>query len=442
MARAPRLGAHFVLKGLLTLIILALGTSTFALATPVVDLYGLYQNTKSGKYLLLFLNNSEIRPGGGFIGSFARVQFEDGAIKDLAVETNIYKRDNAFITENIVEPPEPLRRVNHEGRWALHDANWYPDFADSAQHVQWFYEHGAPKSESIDGVIGITLTAAEALVKLTGPIYIPEQNLTVTHENFFAQIQYEVEKGYYAQEENINMNEPKTIIANLIPPFLEKIKKTNAVTLARYVARLAREKQIVFWFGNAQNQQRVEKWNWAGRVPTDPEPIFAVVNANLDQAKSSRSIRQHTDIDEQTVGAARFTNVRITRTHVGSYSWPDGDDANYLEIIVPSDAQLNAILVNGADIGKNPFLLETNPQGFPIMQKVSSTLRYGQKIIGFWADTAVGQSTVVELSYASSISIRSKTRVLKQVGATEETLRLIRDDRVLFDGALEADFTR
>jgi hypothetical protein len=435
-------GARTLYKGLLGLIILALATSALALATPISDAYSLYQNGKSGTYLLLFLNNSEIRPGGGFIGSFARVRLVNGAITDLAVETNIYKRDNAFIAQNDIEPPEPLRRVNHAGRWALHDANWYPDFADSAQHVKWFYDRSSTEKETINGVIGVTLTAAEELIKLTGPITVPEHSLTLTNENFFSEIQYRVEKGYFATEENKSINEPKTVIRDMIPPLAQKLKEINPVALTGYVSRMAREKQIIFWFNDTQNQARVEKWNWGGRIPTDPRALFGTVNAALDQAKSTRSIRQHTDITEKTAGAGRYTDVRITRTHVGSYTWPDGDDANYLQLIVPSDAKVEAVSVDGIDIMKTPFVLETNPQGFPIIQKVTSSVRYSQKLIGFWADTAVGESTVIELSYTAAASLNSKTRVIKQIGATNETVRLIRDDRVIFDGALEADFER
>ena len=435
-------GVRTVYRGILGLMILTLGTSAFALATPVSDVYGLYQNAKTGTYLLLFLNNSEIRPGGGFIGSFAKVRFEAGTIKDLVVETNIYKRDNAFIAENDIEPPEPLRRVNHAGRWALHDANWYPDFSDSAQHVKWFYDRTSTEKETINGVIGVTLTAAEELMKLTGPVTVVEHNLTLTHDNFFREIQYRVEKGYFATEENKNINEPKTVIRDLIPPLAQKLKEVNPVALTSYVAHMAREKQIVFWFSDTPSQARVEKWNWGGRIPTDPRPLFGTVNAALDQAKSTRSIRQHTDITETTAGALRWTDVRITRTHKGSYTWPDGDDANYLELIVPSDAKIDSVLVDGEDILKNPNVLETNPQGFPIIQKVTSSVRYGQKLIGFWADTAVGESTVIELSYTTAASAHSQTRIIKQIGATNESVRLIRDDRVIFDGTLEADFER
>lgn len=431
-----------IYRGLIGLLILGLSTGALALATPVRDIYGLYQNARTGTYLLLFLNNSEIRPGGGFIGSFARVRLKDGAIQDLAVETNIYKRDNAFIAENKIDPPEPLRRVNHAGAWALHDANWYPDFADSAQHVKWFYDQTTAEKETIDGVIGVTLTAAEELLELTGPVTVPEHALTLTQANFFTEIQYRVEKGYFANEENKKINEPKTIIKDLIPPLAEKLKTINPVALTGYIARLTREKQLVFWFSDQQNQARVEKWNWGGRIPTDPRPIFGTVNAALDQAKSTRSIRQHTDITETTAGAGRQTQVRITRTHQGSYTWPDGDDANYLELIVPSDAKIESVAVDGIDILKSPFVLETNPQGFPIIQKVISTLRYGQKLIGFWADTAVGESTVVELSYSFPTGAAVPTRIIKQIGATGETVRLIRDNQVLFDGVLEADFER
>ena len=53
-------------------------------------------------YLLLFLNNTELRPAGGFIGSYAIVKVENGALQLLKVEgTEIL--DNS--APNFISPP-------------------------------------------------------------------------------------------------------------------------------------------------------------------------------------------------------------------------------------------------------------------------------------------------------------------------------------------------
>ena len=54
----------------------------------------------NGKYLILFQNNTELRPSGGFIGSFAEADFKKGAIQNYSFETNIYKRDKTYSQQN------------------------------------------------------------------------------------------------------------------------------------------------------------------------------------------------------------------------------------------------------------------------------------------------------------------------------------------------------
>ena len=73
---------------------------------------------KEGRYLVLFQNNAEMRPTGGFLGSFAVVTFDDYKIADIDFNTNIYKLDNAYAASNTVVPPAPLATIN-QGKWTL-----------------------------------------------------------------------------------------------------------------------------------------------------------------------------------------------------------------------------------------------------------------------------------------------------------------------------------
>lgn len=395
-----------------------------------------YQEIKNGTYLLLFENNAELRPAGGFLGTFAQITLKDGQLTSVYVDTNIYKRDTAFIQTAQVEPPEPIKRTNHTLRWSMRDSNWAADFADAAQHVEWFYAREG--GQSVDGVIAVTASAFEELLKITGPIDLPGYGFSLTADNFFPEIQYRVEKGYFTSEENKAANEPKTILKDALPVVVERIYKSNPIALYKLFGRMANQKQLVFWFKNPTAQNLVEQWNWAGRVRVGPGNTFSTVNAALDQAKSSRSVHQNVELTEETIGTAKRVEATITRTHLGTKTWPDGDDQNYFQLIIPKDARLESVTVNGREILGKPYILERTPFGYPINQQVTIQTLYQAQLVGFWLDTRAGGSSVAELKYTVT-GTTGPTLIQKQIGATNESIRLIRNGSVRYNGPLTQD---
>ena len=86
---------------------------------------------KPQTYLVLFLNNTEIRPGGGFIGAYAVMRFDKGTPEILKVEgTEIL--DNYANQSVLPTPPKALEEYLGIKKWAFRDSNWSPDFALSS----------------------------------------------------------------------------------------------------------------------------------------------------------------------------------------------------------------------------------------------------------------------------------------------------------------------
>ena len=88
-------------------------------------------------YLVLLQNNNELRPTGGFIGSFAFLTFDKGKFVDFEVQ-DVYWADGQL--KGHVEPPSELKKYLGEANWYLRDSNWDPDFPTSAVKAQWFLE--------------------------------------------------------------------------------------------------------------------------------------------------------------------------------------------------------------------------------------------------------------------------------------------------------------
>ena len=88
--------------------------------------------------LVMLQNPSEIRPAGGFLGSYADVTIASGTITDISVH-DIADVDMAF-TQKIV-PPKPLQLEVARLRPA--DANWFFDFPSSASKTISFFNESS-----------------------------------------------------------------------------------------------------------------------------------------------------------------------------------------------------------------------------------------------------------------------------------------------------------
>lgn len=144
------------------------------------------------KYLVLFQNNMELRPTGGFIGSFALLTFDGGRLSDISV-SDVYSADGQL--KGHVEPPGPIKDILGEGGWYLRDANWDPDFPTSAFKIEWFLDKEI--NAQVDGVIAIDLHLVQNLLSVVGPIMLPDYSKVITSQNLYQTTQEEVESEFF-----------------------------------------------------------------------------------------------------------------------------------------------------------------------------------------------------------------------------------------------------
>jgi hypothetical protein len=129
------------------------------------------------RYLVVALDNAELRPIGGLIAAFATVTVSDGrfgtpTFRDIASVDRLDQK-------TYVSPPSPLQdHLLGAFTWQVADAGWWPDFDRSAGEARRLYaiETGDNK---FDGVIGFTPDLVDALIGVTGPIAVPGTGITV-----------------------------------------------------------------------------------------------------------------------------------------------------------------------------------------------------------------------------------------------------------------------
>jgi hypothetical protein len=148
-------------------------------------------------YLIEQTNPSELRAGGGFIGTVSLVHADRGRVtlaKSLPVEafdlcdasSCVHHRPYPGQPGYVAPPAEltgpPLPTFSRLPAWSLEDSGFAPDFADNAKVAETFARKLL--NTPIDGVVAIDFYAVAPLLDLTGPISLPEYKLTLTSKNF------------------------------------------------------------------------------------------------------------------------------------------------------------------------------------------------------------------------------------------------------------------
>ncbi len=288
------------------------------------------------RYLVIFQNPAELRPTGGFMGSYAEVVLDRGDIKSLSVPGGgPYGLKNQLKTR--VLAPGPLRLI--ADRWDFQDANWFPDYAAAAKKINWFWsQSGQP---TLDGVIAVNARLVVNLLKIIGPIDMPEYGKTVTAENFMEEAQLAVEVEYDKTE-----NKPKKFIGDLMTKLMDRIAKAENkqwMDIAKLGTDALVEKDIQAWFSRDEEQALSDRFGWSSRLKSVPGDSLAIVNANIGGQKSDLLIDEKVD-HTATIGldGSITDKVTITRTHRGEKNdqFYGANNVTYLRVYVPQGSEL------------------------------------------------------------------------------------------------------
>lgn len=289
-------------------------------------------------YLFLLENNTELRPTGGFIGTYGVLKVKDGEIETFTTD-NIYNLDvpaEKFLT---IEPPKPLIKYLKSTSWYLRDSNWSPDFPESAEKALWFYQQERGPMNDFNGVIAVTPTFIESLIELTGDLKV--QNITFTKENFIDTLQYQVEQGYYRQ--GISESERKEVIGSLAQILMDRIlslPQSKWDDLWTTFIKEVERKQILIYLRDPELQKTIEEENWGGSVKQTTGDYLLVVDANMAALKSDPGVKRQIAYDVSLNGESAIANLKITYTNEGTITWKSTRYRSFTRVYVPLGSQL------------------------------------------------------------------------------------------------------
>jgi hypothetical protein len=372
------------------------------------------------RYLLVFQNNTELRPTGGFMGSYAEIDVENGSITRMYVPGGGTYDLQGSLTD-FVAAPEPLRLLS--ARWEFQDTNWFADFPSSARQMLEFY--GAAGQPSVDGVIAVNATYIADLLALLGPIDLEEYGRTMTSENFV----FEAEKIAELEYDKVE-NQPKAFIGDLAPKMLDRVLDADPnlfLSILQDVSDGLVDRDVQIYFTDEDLQKRILALGWGGDIKATSGDYLMVVHTNLGGGKTDGVISDHIDVHAAIGVDGTITNtVTITRVHDGMAGamFTGVNNVDYVRVYVPKGSKL--LSASGFSI-PDSTLFESPDENWQIdtdvyaseqsetIDEASNTKIFeesGKTVFGNWMQTKPGTSSTITFTYELPFHLQSlsKTR--------------------------------
>lgn len=419
-----------------------------ALMLPgIIEIFG---NGGPHRTLVLLQNNDEVRPSGGFIGSFLNLEMQNGYVISLKLE-DVYDMDGQF--KEVIEPPEEIKKLTN--RWFFRDANYSPDFRVSGEKAIWFYEK--ERGEKADTVIAVNQDLLGKILEITGPIEVPQLSAPMTAENYREVLTYMVET------KRSGADDPKKILKDMLPVIQKRLFQSNNMSgLNDVILDGVIQKNILGFSKNTLTQNFFEVLGADGTsalattasIPS--EDYLNITTTSVGGNKSDAYITQ--EISHDTViekGGDAYDQLTLRRTH----TWSGATEKKWRSLLKPFNfvdfpehflsvfgkgtniVVVRAYLPNGSETlsgeGETALVIHRDPD-------------MNRDYVTFTMSTNPGQSSVVKIRYKLPFKLDNilantyALNVQKQPGVrpSQLTKRVFFDDFMSLVETYPSDFTK
>lgn len=358
-------------------------------------------------YLVLFQNNMELRPTGGFISAIGLLTIENGRLVNFETE-NVYDADKKLSGQ--IEPPEKIQQLLGEKTWYLRDSNWDPDFVSSAQKAIWFIDKELQITP--DGVIALNSNTIKELLKGTGKLEINAGSESVDANNVYEKI-IKYSNTINTQENTTD----KSFYEALLTSLFEKIKNLNLEEIGRIqntIKDSLEKKDILAFFIDRSLQSMVTELNYSGELrnfmpkidQVDVFPDYFYINeANVGINQVNYFVQRKVDhqiiITNQNKVSDKLTVTLENQSPTDN--WPFGKYKTYLRIYLPKEINITSILTTDLE---NPDLW------IPYDAKQAEISEdHGKTLVGLYSEVPGKTIKKIEIDYEFSQNLALTKRI-------------------------------
>lgn len=319
-------------------------------------------------FLIQTMDRGELRPSGGFNGSYGVLSIDGGRLKKISLTDvgNLDFVDSVFRGDL---PPTQYQSWWPQPDWGLRDANLSGDFPTSAEYaIERFRKEGL---QNVDGAISFSPLAIEHLLSpdILGSLQVPCYDKVVTKDNLEDVLHYYQLGGGTAIPNCVvdkqDTSDRKQFTAALAQELQARMRTASPDTIFRaaeslHSDMLNKDVEIYFTDPEAEAQLQVNGLG-ATMVRDNSSDATTIIQANVGANKGSTYVK--TDFNETITldnnGGATHKLVMTLDYEPGNkdvYGWQTMRD--YIRVYVPSQAQY----IKGSGRGFDQGL--ARPDGF------------------------------------------------------------------------------
>lgn len=336
----------------------------------------------SKRYLILFQNDKELRPTGGFMTFYSIFRIDQGVIH-VEAASDIYDLDRSIPSH----PPAPaviLKYLPKVSTLNIRDSNLSPDFVDSMKTFNSLYEKS--RSPKVDGIISLDTHVLSDVLDILGEVNAAGVTFHSKKDERCdcPQVVYQLELFADKPVGHVIENR-KAIIGELLFAIMDKALSSSPKLywgrLFQQALKELQEKHILVYLYNNDAQKGIEALNWAGKVKEFEGDYLHVNDSNFAGAKSNMYVKQSVRVDYEVNEKSEITK-KVTIDYKNPYPHSDCDLESgglclnatlrdYLRLYVPKGSSLQD--VKGSEVkvetleelGKTTFasFLTVKPEG-------------------------------------------------------------------------------
>lgn len=378
--------------------------SSFINLLPIApDLLGMQ---KPKTYLLLFQDNGELRPTGGFIGSVGEVSVVNGMFSNITIN-DVYNIDGQLKTP--IEPNYIIRRYITRYQF-LRDSNFNPNFEYSASTSAMLYNMSARRQ--VDGVVAINFEAIRRIIQAIGPLTLPGYAATITDKNAFEFLQNTIHSNSAAgsqEKKNILTALKNAIVVQLNqqPKLYQKILALIPSLLAEKHVMVAMQNKSLenIFSANGLSGNNIDYRDKSKIIPD----VFSINEANIGANKASSAVNRKV---LYSVSLSSRKNI-LSRATLTLRNSSREDYKTYIRVLAPSQSKIINIRVNGIKQliippVTDPKIYENKnfkpSKGF----EVDNSEEGGYHFFGFVTTVPKQTQQILEVEYESGIQVPSQ----------------------------------
>lgn len=280
-------------------------------ARPLLEvLPRLLGEPREKRYLILFQNDKELRPSGGFITAYAVFRIEHGLVH-LEGSNDIYELDNTLQTKT--QAPEIiLKYLPLVPYFNLRDSNISPDFIESMKLFEGLYDKTSGKV-AVDGIIAVDTHVLETVINILGGVEAGGVKYTTDNDPRCncPQVIYELE-DYSSRPVNYVREDRKDIIGTLMYEIMKKALSSSPKVYwgPLFQAGITEigQKHILFYLHDEGAQKGLESLNASGRIRGYEGDYLHVNDSNFAGAKSNLYVQEKVEQTAEIADDGTITN--------------------------------------------------------------------------------------------------------------------------------------